>query len=774
MEDCGIRLSNYVNIIPLESGELPCLLCGNFKNSKGDVLPKKTFITLYNLKKHVMGVHDKHPDFFKYMGSVVTYVSEKYLSFSNEIKNNKMNFLESDKWKRVKKMLGINDKSDESLFYKRIGEAFGLVKHENPVVSSFEKSSQTETKKTDGVSKCCQTERFVQSENEILSAVRKMLKSDLQKFDFVKNILMEDEVSKLWNSIVLSCMSQKARFKVFNRGGASFSKSFMEQKDGEEYALVKEMLAVESEYLKTVVIAFVAVDNNDVKLPFALKKNHYHAMMQCCIFPVMTEDIPKSLNLTEMLSGKWKNEVRSSKAEEITEQYSQFSDNEVSTLSEIVEGYVQGLIDGSIFTMEPFVKKKVTKTFDVKRSEIVDRKSLLELFLKFLKLSKVVSRQVLDKRCASHEEFMVGFQHLIEMLSPKAGVITLSDQPGHEGTRKKKPSILVIMHIFKYMLSSSVTASWTLGFREFQKSYFLLNRDTRNCPHGYLKKIQNANHSYFAVILLYLMKFYIRENKEISSYSQLNVKEFVKVLRTKDSSFIDSSDHFADVSKIIWNEMSDYFWNVAMCPIMLKRSIRKKDWKLFSICRKLSLKLFWRANHTKYFKGVVEESFDIDYVWSKDVVDLYSNLFVLQSIWEKYSTYDEWYESENKIQKSGISTNPVSKLLYKSKFGNIIRFMKFVESEEINYGQEQLMEFDKLHRVGKEMDEFISKTIWSRVSCLGSNYLLPNGYRVIGQYQGGRFLVRSEYKTVVPFGIKKLEESVFKEDLKAIIESNCK
>ena len=742
-------------------GGFICSLCGKIETSKGDFLPASTFIYIQHLQTHVNKYHKDHKDYVKYMYSILSFIVERKLKFSKIT-----SYWEGDVWAKVKKMSGIRCVKDEKLFYHSLGKFLGLVKKISTSVKS------TNTSRTNSESRGTQTDLIISkkrnyTKEHLLSVMKKVIKDDKKRL-FVESIINEEEVNLLWNSIIIACCGIGAKFKLLNKGGVTYSRGFFDQNKTDSYSLVRKMLNVECKFLKTLSLALIAVDNNDVKLPFATKKEHYVAMMQRCVFAILEEDIPRSLNLTELLSGRWKKKLKKSQVNEIVQNFSKLQKNEEKSIQDLLKLYFEAAIFNSLDKMEPFCAEKRTKSFSIRRDEIKDEKSLMQKFELFLKETRVVTRQCLDSRCSSQEEFLGGFKSIISELAPLTGVISLSDQPGHEGSRKVLPSCLVDMHKMKYSLSAAVTSCWELGFNEFQ-TIFKLTRDTRKVPHGYLKHTCKAFQSYFVVILFLLMQMYFSA-KKLEKYESINVGELVKCIWER------SCPEFKNdfVNSEIWKEVSDLLCTTLVIPIFFKRSIHSRDWELFCLCKKMMMPVFFRSSHKKYLKGVLEECLDLEYIWSSDLVQVFKSVFVMKTSWNQFSTYDEWYERENKYQKEGLSTNPSSSLLFRSLLGNIIRFIKFVESCDTKHDAKQLLSREEMMNAANRFIPFIQNKVRSRLSFLKNTQIrfLPSSHYVIHTTINGS-LCLPRGASLVPVGIQKLHIKDFESFLRNVIENNC-
>lgn len=661
MSELQKEVGLFFEVQPDISGSLFCTLCGSIKTKKGE-FPKFCCRRICHLSNHVSSKHKDDKDYIPYMYSIMGYASEKKSKFSILTEEEKISFFESKKWSKWMRMIGIKNGKDSLNFHEYYDDYLSKKKKvpKKIVLSSYFYSFGIKRSKMIDVSTETKrnSEKRAQTIEEKKNVLTNLLKEILKPKDESKKSLSDynsritflirsifgDKTQLLWNSIILACGSTKQKFKLFNKAGFCYSKYFLEQKDGEEYALVKELLKLETDYLRSLVLGFGAVDNDDVKLAFALKKKHYEPMMQRMIFPIKEEFIARNLNLTQLLSGNWKNQIKINEVDVITLNLTKLNTSQKAKVFGFIYSCVEGVINNTIHKLEPFKQKITEKSFKINKEDIVDKESLKGNFLSYLKNGGVVSRQVLHKRCANHNEFESGFNSLLDMLGPKAAMIQLCDQAGH-GIRDKKPTILVNMHVHKYSLSAAVTCMYNLEFQNFQKKeFFKLSRDTKKLPHGYLKLIQVAYNNYFIVFLINLLCTYCNEKN--LTFSQVHIGDFVQCLSTKDSSFIIDS-----LEKEVWSECCNVFTSVMIVPILLKKSIREKNWELFSISRKLCLPLFFRSSHTKYFKSLLEECLDLEYIWSSDLVELYKNTFVLQTVWNTNSTYDERYENDNKTQK---------------------------------------------------------------------------------------------------------------------------
>ena len=746
----NFKLPIFVEIKVDDTGFFPCLICGDRVNSVGKAIPLKSFSTISNLYQHVSRTHSESEDYISYSFALLTYKTEQRNKLSSMSIEKRADFFGSTVYKRCLNLLGVKEKHDAELLISNLQGIF-KIREKNTEETNVNSSEDVKIDPSK-----------LNSNNDNLPTIKANSDSDIQNEDS-KKTSPENKIKLLWNSLVLAFTSKKHQFSVFSKAGFTFSKYFLEQKDGEEYDTISKMLNVESQLLKELVLLFAAVDNNDVKLPYSFTRERYHAMMQRVIFVIPLLLLPKNIDLTNWLSGKWKTSLSSSQIPTITTQYCTISNSEELHCTSIIGQYVDGLLKEAI-------RKKSSRSFSIRKDDIVDEKSLLSNYKLFLQESGIISRQVLDRRCSTTLEFEEGFDSLKKEVPPNSGIIYLSDQPGHDGTRRSRPSCLVNLHKQKIALMSAVSAAWGIGFKEFQKyQFFNIKRDTRTIPHGYLKKIQFVFHNYSMCILIILMRTFCHEKG--CNFSTFDTKQFVTLLWKKDSSFI--SDFFV---KVKWENLSELFCDVLFVPLIFKKSLREKNWTDFCVSRKLMLRLLHRTNHNKYFKGILEEFLDFDHIWSKDLLQVYKSLFVLQTVWKTYSTYDEFYE----LQKAGTSSNPVSSLLRNSKLGNIIRFVKFVESDgEINFGQQQLLKNSDLVILSKKFeDEIISKKLYQNIRYASSIKIqsIPSNSKILGQdTRGNVYFLPPKFSGIFDWGIKRWSnqsELDIKEKVETIIKNN--
>jgi len=776
--------------IKIQNGEYCCELCGYKKSG----LAKKTCTNFSKLYSHANHVHKDHPDYVPFAFCLLTKKFEK-----NHFQTTKKEeeFFQSDLWKKVKRLCGMQNKSDEKEFVEKWNENEKLgmqinklqeicksvgVQVNEGILNSFFQDSGVQTDAVRTESKETQSGSLKESFMEYVNSNTENKKT----VDFFQKVLDKDPVQLLWNSIMLQSGSKKQRFNVFSRVGASYSRGFLNQKEGNEYVAIKRLLEVEKEVLKLYCLVFGAVDNCDVKLPYAFKNKHYHAMMQRVIYLINTEELPKNLNLTHLLSGNWRTAISLNKVTEICDEITELTINEIESIKSYFEEYVEAIISGKLDKVEPFIKKNTNKSLFIDKTKLTNIDELCVEFKKFLINSRVISRTVMDHRCATHSEFKKGFDSLKDMLGPKASMICLADFPGHQGTRSNAitstknaagPGCLVLMHQHKYFLSSAVTASYPLGFDSFQKKdWFKLSRDTKKVPQGYLKKVQFANNNYFCVILIILLNKYCIETS--TNYETVSVSNFVFSMWNHKH----ENDLFKNniLDKEIWNDLCDLMCSVLVVPILFKKSIHEKNWDLFQLSRKIGIPLLFRAKHPKYMSGLTEGYLDFNHMWSKDLLDVYKSCFLLKNGFNKYNTYDENYERSNGVQKEGQSTDPRASLLSTSKMSNITRFLKYIESEDVLYGQENLIPGLELQKLAKVHAEELELKLYSNLKVYPISHLrnLPPGSTMKGYNNNCVFFCSSETNgKIVNIGIKPNSDKTKKECydfIKNIVKKNAK
>ena len=101
--------------------------------------------------------------------------------------------------------------------------------------------------------------------------------------------------------------------------------------------------------------------------------------------------------------------------------------------------------------------------------------------------------------------------------------------------------------------------------------------------------------------------------------------------------------------------------------------------------------------------------------------------------------------------------------------------MKFVESEDKQYGKEQLLPLETLHELGKSFCNELRSGIYSKLLCVDLQYLLflPTG-SIVKCVRNNKILFLPAGTKLMNYGIEELNVIAFKKSVKEIIKSNCK
>ena len=559
--------------------------------------------------------------------------------------------------------------------------------------------------------------------------------------------LFHQKVRLLRNSLIILSNSQDAIYNRMSSENMSYSNNFPQKMtDPNHYPLYEKFKSVETEVLKELSITFDGADNNDVWYKFSKDSTKNYIPMTMHITFILDTDKLGSVNLSNLMKGIWKKDFKKDKEwnGKVIRKLMTFDVEEKDRIRGELFQLVNQISKKTIGSYQPFgsVSTKVDANYTFYEDiNWENPKSVFRAYKKFLYQQGYVVLPLTKEPCKSEDDFVRAYK-FIEGFKSSSFSFKIGDQPGHKAARKRWPSIIVALHVWKYALLSSFSGNWDFGLSGFFKSNPFGNEEKKkqknfsSIPHGFLKKCQGGWYNWTVTILHKLISIicakekwniYSLESHQIDFVckSIQNPKDYIfgwKIFYDKSGVKTEfdwnnqtevKGSNLSQMIKdgIVFLDLADHFCETLLPPLLLKRGQKIADVQLYLLGLKLILPLLIRGNHPLYFSSVFEMLMDYHFIWSEEVQLVFEKFFVFQTVYGSFVSYDEKYEKVNKEEKTGGTTSPDKHAIRNSLTYNLVKFFKIIDSRNVLFTKKYLQDFEWLEKSTNNFDHHIKPVI---------------------------------------------------------------
>jgi len=576
-----------------------------------------------------------------------------------------------------------------------------------------------------------------------------------EKNDQKKNLLYQ-RMQKLRNSLIVMSGCLEAILNRFNELNVTHSANFpFKMKDPSVYPLLHLLKEAELEVIRSQTLTFDGADNNDVSMQFSSDtKKRYVKMTMHIIFLIDTTRLG-GLNCTRLVKGEWKRENYDKPSKEIlisrclNLDMIELEKKEYELYSLVVQ-----ISKKTISKYQPFGSSELKFDSQYSFDENINWENLDSIkiaYMKFLSQQGYVVLPLTNDSCSSESDFIKAFEWIDKYKTENSFSFKLADQPGHKAARKRWPSIIVGLHVWKYCLLSSMCGNWNFGLKGFLSTNPFGNekgkgRDLSKIPHGFLKKTQKGWYNWFVTILHRLMSIVCEERDwKLTELNAEQCKFIVKCIgKPKDyihewviPNYPNFWNNSAKLTGLILTrkmsqglkflDLAEVFMETLYPPFVVKRGMKTSDVQLYFTGLKLCLPLLARASHRHYFTAIFQMLGDYYFVWNDEVKIVFEKFFMYQTIYGTFVTRDETYEKVNKELKLGDSTNPDIHAINNSYVYNVMKFFKVIESRNVLYTKQYLVDLDWLFQSEINLDKHMKIVIvGNKIRTFYNKKELPN------------------------------------------------
>ena len=359
-------------------------------------------------------------------------------------------------------------------------------------------------------------------------------------------------------------------------------------------------------------------------------------------------------------------------------------------------------------TEEDKLYVEILKMIDAPNPSLED---LGEGFLHFLKSKKFFQLPVWDRKCTTEDDFIEGFKSVETLLGSVFKGFRVADAPGHQASYLVHPTMCGTMHLEMYAARACLEGIYRVGFSSHIKVTHEISKNLKDVPAGSFKKVQGLIWNFNIRQLLYMVMM-IAKDKDMYYedylyrivYKKDEFDQFYSIVNNYEKfKFTDSQLNHEIGSS--FREILDVWINIQFPTQLLKKSVRTSDVDLFIICLKKLQKAYARSGHWQYSKIAGDILFDLLFAWKDCWKSLFRSNWLYTTLYGSKIGLDEYYEILNKKNKSGPSTNPVWKQLFRSKFSDITEYVKLIMDGPSHY---------RCNRVFIEKDPYLYDVKYSK------------------------------------------------------------